>query len=69
VDMPAVEVVSAADASKRSAYLPHSYFVGWISENEILLVENHVLVAYNIATAARRRSTIKVADPSFVFVR
>ena len=68
-DMPAVEVVSAADASKRSAYLPHSYFVGWISEKEILLVENHVLVAYNVATAARRRSTIKVADPSSVFVR
>jgi hypothetical protein len=68
-DMPAVQVVSAADGSKRTAYLPHSYFVGWISEKELLLVENHVLVAYNIVTAARRRSTIKVADPSFVFVR
>lgn len=68
-DMPAVEVVSAADASKRSAYLPHAYFVGWISEKEMLIVENHALVAYNIATAARRRSTIKVGDPSFVFVR
>ena len=68
-DMPAVQVVSVADASKRTAYLPHSYFVGWISEKEMLLIENHVLVAYNIATAARRRSTIKVADPSFVFVR
>jgi hypothetical protein len=67
-DMPAVQVVSADDG-KRTAYLPHSYFVGWISEKEMLLVENHVLVAYNIATAARRRSTIKVADPSFVFVR
>jgi hypothetical protein len=68
-DMPAVQVVSAADGSKRTAYLPHSYFVGWISEKELLLVENHVLVAYNIVTAARRRSTIKVADASFVFVR
>jgi hypothetical protein len=68
-DMPAVEVVSAADASKRSAYLPHSYFVGWISEKEMLLVENHVLVAYNIAAGTRRRSTIKVGDPAFVFVR
>lgn len=68
-DMPAVEVVSAADTSKRSAYLPHSYFVGWLSDKEILLVENHLLVAYNIAAATRRRSTIKVADPSFVFLR
>ena len=68
-DMPAVEVVSAADTTKRSAYLPHSYFVGWLSDKEILLVENHLLVAYNIAAATRRRSTIKVADPSFVFLR
>jgi hypothetical protein len=69
VDMPAVEVVSAADPSKRSAYLPHAYLVGWISEKEILLVENHLLVAYNVVSGTRRRSTIKVADPSFVFVR
>jgi hypothetical protein len=68
-DMPAVAVVSAVDPSKRSAYLPHAYFVGWVSEKELLIVENHVLVAYNIATAGRRRSTIKVADPAFVFVR
>lgn len=68
-DMPAVQVVSAADPGKRSVYLPHAYFVAWISEKEMLLVENHLLVAYNIVTAARRRSTIKVADPSFVFVR
>jgi hypothetical protein len=69
VDMPAVEMVSAADSSKRSAHLPHAYLVGWISEKEILIVENHLLVAYNVASGTRRRSTIKVADPSFVFVR
>jgi hypothetical protein len=68
-DMPAVEVLNAADPSKRLAYLPHTYLVGWISEKEILLVENHLLVAYNIASGTRRRSTIKVEDPSFVFVR
>jgi hypothetical protein len=69
IDMPAVEVVSAADPSKRSAYLPHTYLVGWISEKEILIVENHVLVVYNIETRTRRRSTIRVEDPSFVFLR
>jgi hypothetical protein len=67
--MPAVEVVNAADPTKRSAYLPHAYAVGWISDKEILVVENHLLVAYNVASGTRRRSTIKVADPSFVFVR
>jgi hypothetical protein len=68
-DLPAVEVVSAVDPGKHSAFLPHAYLVGWLNEKEILIVENHLLVAYNIASGARRRSTIKVADPAFVFVR
>lgn len=67
-ELPSVEVVSAVD-SKRSAFLPHAYFVDWLNEKEILILENHLLVAYNIATGARRRSTIKVADPALVFVR
>ncbi len=67
-ELPAVEVVSATD-SKRSAFLPHAYFVSWLNEKEILVVENHLLVAYNIATGTRRRSTIKISDPALVFVR
>lgn len=68
-ELPAVEVVSAVDPAKRSAYLPHAFLVGWLNEKEILIVENHLLVAYNIASGTRRRSTIKVEDPAFVFVR
>jgi len=68
-DMPVVEVVSAADPSKRSAYLPHAFLVGWLSEKELLIVENHLLVAYNVASGTRRRSTLRVSDPAFVFVR
>ena len=68
-ELPAVEVVSAADPTKRSALLPHAYLVGWLSEKEILIVENHLLVAYNIVSGTRRRSTIKVGDPALVFVR
>lgn len=68
-DLPAVEVVSAADPSKRSAYLPHAFLVGWLSEKEILIVENHLLVAYNVASGTRRRSTLRVSDPAFAIVR
>ena len=68
-ELPAVEVLTAADPAKRSAVVPHAYFVGWLNEKEILLVESHLLVAYNIVTGSRRRSTIKVADPELVFVR
>jgi hypothetical protein len=68
-DLPAVEVLSAVDPSKRSAFLPHAYLIGWLNEKEILLVENHLLVAYDILSGVRRKSTIKVEDPAFVFVR
>ncbi len=68
-DLPAIEVLSAVDPTKRSAFLPHAYLIGWLNEKEILIVENHLLVAYNIASGTRRKSTIKVQDPAFVFVR
>jgi hypothetical protein len=68
-DLPVVEVVSAVDPSKRSAYLPHAFLIGWLNAKEILILENHVLVAYNVSAGTRRRSTIKVTDPSFVFIR
>jgi hypothetical protein len=69
LELPAVQVVTAVDPVKRSAYLPHASLVGWLNENEILIVENHMLVAYNVNSGMRRKSTIKVSDPSFVFVR
>jgi hypothetical protein len=68
-DLPAVQVVTAVDPVKRSAFLPHAVLVGWLNENEILIVENRVLVAYNVVSGTRRKSTIKVDDPSFAFVR
>jgi len=68
-DLPAVQVVTAVDPVKRSVFLPHTVLVGWLNENEILIVENRVLVAYNVVSGTRRKSTIKVDDPSFAFVR
>ena len=67
--LPAVQVVSATDPSKRTAFLPHSTLVGWLSEKEILIVENHLLVAYNVVSGARRTSPIKIEDASFAFLR
>lgn len=68
-DLPAVEVVSAAEASKRAAFLPHAVLVGWLNDKEILIIENHLLVAYNVAANTRRRSGVKVEDPAFAFLR
>jgi hypothetical protein len=72
-DLPAVEVksvdMSDNDAPRRIAFIPHAALVGWISEKEILIVEGHLLVAYNVASGARRKSSIRVEDAGHVFLR
>jgi hypothetical protein len=69
LDLPAVEVKSVEDSPRRIAFLPHATLVGWISDKEILVVEGHVLVAYNIASGTRRKSIIRVEDAAHVFLR
>jgi len=68
-DLPAVEVKTLGDAPKRISFVPHASLVGWLDEKEILLVEDHLLVAYNLATGARRKSSVRVEDASHVFLR
>jgi len=68
-ELPAVEVKNVEDSPKRIAYLPHATLVGWISDKEILVVEAHLLVAYNVSTGGRRKSTIRVEDAAHVFLR
>jgi hypothetical protein len=68
-ELPAVEVKSMDDAAKRVAFVPHAVLVGWISEKEILIVEDHVLVGYNVATGTRRKSGVRVEDAGRVFLR
>jgi hypothetical protein len=69
VELPAVEVKSVEDSPRRIAFLPHATLVGWISDKEILIVEGHLLVAYNVASGARRKSSIRVQDAAHVFLR
>lgn len=68
-DLPAVEVKSVEDSPRRIAFLPHASLVGWISDKEILIVEGHLLVAYNVAKGTRRKSSIRVEDAAHVFLR
>jgi hypothetical protein len=73
LDLPAVEVKSNVssneDAPRRIAFLPHATLIGWISAKEILIIEGHLLVAYNVASGARRTSNIRVEDAADVFLR
>ncbi len=68
-DLPAVELKTMEDAPRRIAFLPHATLVGWISDKEILIVEGHLLVAYNVASGARRKSTIHIGDATHAFLR
>jgi hypothetical protein len=68
-DLPAVEVKSLEDSPRRSVFLPQAVLVGWISDQEILIVEGHFLVAYDLANGKRRKSNIRVEDASHVFLR
>jgi hypothetical protein len=68
-ELPAVEVKSVEDSPRRVALVPHAVLVGWLSEKEVLLIEDHVLVGYNVATGARRKSSARVEDVGRVFLR
>ena len=68
-ELPAVEVLRLDDPPKRTATIPHARLVGWVNDQEILLVENGVLVSYNVISGRRRNSEIKAAKESYVFLR
>ena len=68
-DLPAVEVKTLADPPRQVAFLPHASLVGWISEKELLIVEAHLLVVYNVNTGARRKSAVRTEDAAHVFLR
>ena len=68
-DLPAIEIKTTDDSPRRLAFVPHATLIGWISDKELLMVENHLLVAYTVGSGARRKSTIRVEDAARVFLR
>ena len=68
-ELPAVQVKTVEDSPRQVAFVPHAVLVGWISEKEVLIVEDHLLVAYNVGTGARRKSSVRVDDAARVFLR
>lgn len=67
-ELPVVEVKSIEGSPRRVAFLPHTSLVGWIAEKELLIVEDHVLIVYNVGTGARRKSNVRVEDAGRVFL-
>src|SRR5215469_14101992 len=68
-ELPALVVKSVEDTPKQIAFVPHATLVGWISDKEILIVEDHLLIVYNVASGGRRKSSVRVEDAGHVFIR
>jgi hypothetical protein len=72
-DLPAVEIKSVdgktGEGPRRIDFLPHAALVGWIDDKEILLVEEHMLVAYNVSTKTRRKTNVRLEDAAHAFLR
>jgi len=69
VELPAVEVVATIDPPKRVAYLPNATLVGWLNEQEIVIVKDSFLVVYNVTAGTSRKSNISVGDKAYAFLR
>jgi hypothetical protein len=74
LELPVLEVKSldsgnSSNSSQRIAFLPHATLIGWINDKEILIVEEHLLVEYNLTKGTRRKSNIRVEDAANVFLR
>ncbi len=69
VELPMVEVKTNDETARHLASVPHAVLVGWISDKELLIIENRLLVAYNVGTGARRKSMVRVEDAARVFLR
>ncbi len=67
--MPAVVVKTEEDPPKQVAFVPRASLVGWLTEKELLIVEDHFLVVYNVTSAVRHKTTIRVDDSQHVFLR
>jgi len=68
-ELPAVEVKTVEDTPRRVAYVPHATLVGWLSDKELLIVEDHVLGVYKVGSGTRRKSGVRVDDATRVFLR
>lgn len=68
-ELPVVLVKSIDDPPKQVATVPHASLVGWITEKEMLIVEEHLLAIYNVESGTRKKSTVRVEDASHAFLR
>lgn len=68
-ELPAVDAKTIEDPPRRIAFVPHATLIGWINDKELLIVEDHLLVLYNVGTGAKRRLNVRVDSADRIFLR
>ena len=67
--VPIIEIVNAADPSRVIATIPRAELAGWLSESELLVVQDGRLVTYSASGKKGRQSSIEVRSAASVFLR
>jgi hypothetical protein len=69
LNLPAVEVRRLGEPPRRTVMIPHASLAGWLSEGEILILQDQNLIAVEVASGTRRNTQIRVSRESYVFLR
>ncbi len=67
-DLPLVEIDDITSAPVPLLRLPHAELIGWLSDTQVVVLENHRLVAIDVLTNERRSSGIVVRSSADAFV-
>ncbi len=68
-ELPAVDAKTIEDPPRKIAFVPHATLIGWTNNKELLIVEDHLLVLYNVGTGAKRRLNVRVDSADRIFLR
>jgi hypothetical protein len=67
--VPIVEIVNTADPANAIATIPRAELVGWLSDNELLVVQDGRLMTYTASGKKGRQSSIEARSAASVFLR
>jgi hypothetical protein len=68
-EVPLMEIVNATDPARVIAAIPHAELVGWLSDSELLVVQDGKLTVYTASGKRARQSSIEVRSAASVFLR
>lgn len=67
--VPIVEIVNAADPARVLATIPRAELVGWLSDSELLVVQDGRLATYAANGKKGRQSSVEARSAASVFLR